>query len=110
VKAVRLGLGGGDYRELLNQRPLQGIAANAGIYSDDICHLFQAALAAAAEGLLQTTWMGHFPDERALKTQLRPFTTFVLAAECAWSGRRQAPSQLSYDPQEVFRKAHARSP
>ena len=92
MKAVRLGLGGGDYRELLNQRPLQGIAANAGIYSDDICHLFQAALAAAAEGLLQTTWMGHFPDERVPKTQLRQFAAFGLAAESAWSGRKQVPS------------------
>ena len=75
----------------------------------NIFQLSQAALTAGAEGLLQTTWMGYFPDEQAMKTQLQQFTAFVLAAEYAWSGRKESPSQLGYDPKEVFLKAYARS-
>lgn len=69
-------------------------------------HLARAALATGAEGLLQTTWMGYFPDERAMNSQLQQFTAFVLAAEYAWSGRDDAPAQLGYDPKEIFLKAY----
>jgi uncharacterized protein YfiM (DUF2279 family) len=75
---------------------------------ENIFHFSQAALSSGAEGLLQTTWMGYFPDERAMKGQLQQFTAFVLAAEYAWSGRKESPSQLGYDPKEVFLKAYAR--
>jgi hexosaminidase len=74
----------------------------------NIQHLAKAALDTKAEGLLQTTWMGYFPDESAMKTQLQQFTAFVLAAEYAWSGRNEAPSELGYDPKEVFLKAYGR--
>ena len=77
---------------------------------ENIFHLSQAALASGAEGLLQTTWVGYFPDERAMKRQLQQFNAFVLAAEYAWSGRMESPSQLGYDPKEVFRRAYTRSP
>jgi hexosaminidase len=77
---------------------------------ENIYNLSQAAQIAGAEGLLQTTWMGYFPDERALTTQLQQFTAFVLAAEYAWSGRKEPPSQLGYDPKEVFLRAYTRSP
>jgi hypothetical protein len=76
---------------------------------ENIHHLSQAALATGSEGLLQTTWMGYFPDERAMASQLKQFSAFVLAAEYAWSGRNESPSQLGYDPKEVFRKAYAHS-
>ncbi len=76
---------------------------------ENIQHLAQAALAAGAEGLLQTTWMGYFPDDRAMQSELRQFTAFVLAAEYAWSGRKDAPSQLGYDPKEAFLRAYSRS-
>ena len=77
---------------------------------ENIHHLSQAALAAGAEGLLQTTWMGYFPDERALRSALQQFSAFVLAAEYAWSGRSDPPNQLGYDPKTVFRKAYGSSP
>jgi hexosaminidase len=81
----------------------------ASFYSpENIFHLSQAALTSGAEGLLQTTWMGFFPDERAMRSQLQQFTAFVLAAEYAWSGRKESPSELGYDPKEVFLKAYAR--
>jgi len=59
---------------------------------------------------LQTAWMGYFPDERTMKSQLQQFTAFVLAAEYGWSGRKAPPSRLGYDPKEVFRNFYARSP
>jgi len=77
---------------------------------ENIFHLSQAALASGAEGLLQTTWVGYFPDERAMKRQGQQLSAFVLAAEYAWSGRMESPSQLGYDPKEVFRRACTRSP
>ncbi len=95
--------------EILRQDGFRVVAASW-YTPQNIFHLSQAALAGGAEGLLQTTWMGYFPDERAMKDQLQQFTAFVLAAEYAWSGRNESPSQLGYDPKEVFRKAYARSP
>ncbi len=53
--------------------------------------------------------MGYFPDEHAMRSGLQQFTAFVLAAEYAWSGRKDTPAQLGYDPKEVFLKAYARS-
>ena len=53
--------------------------------------------------------MGYFPDERAMQGELRQFTAFVLAAEYAWSGRKESPTELGYDPKEVFQKAYARN-
>jgi hypothetical protein len=94
--------------ELLRKEGFRVVAASW--YTPaNIHHLAQAALATKAEGLLQTTWMGYFPDEGALKTQLQQFTAFVLAAEYAWSGRQEAPAQLGYDPKEVFLKAYDRT-
>jgi hexosaminidase len=69
---------------------------------ENIRRLAQAALAADAEGLLQTTWMGYFPDRRALRSQLQQFAAFVLAAEYSWSGRGEKPEELGYDAREVF--------
>ena len=92
--------------EVLRQDGFRVVAASW-YTPENIFHLSQAALATGAEGLLQTTWMGYFPDERAMKSELRQFTAFVLAAEYAWSGRKESPSQLGYDPKEVFLKAYA---
>jgi len=93
--------------ELLRKEGFRVVAASW--YTPaNIHHLAQAALATGAEGLLQTTWMGYFPDEQAMKTQLQQFTAFVLAAEYAWSGRKEPPAQLGYDAKEVFLKAYNR--
>ena len=94
--------------EVLRQAGFRVVAASW-YTPENIHHLSQAALTAGAEGLLQTTWMGYFPDERAMRGELRQFTAFVLAAEYAWSGRNESPSQLGYDPKDVFRKAYAGS-
>ena len=91
--------------EILRKEGFRVVAAS--FYApENIHHLSEAALAAGAEGLLQTTWMGYFPDERAMKTELQQFTALILAAEYAWSGRKEGPAQLGYDPKEVFLKAY----
>jgi hexosaminidase len=95
--------------EILHEAGFHVVAASW-YTPENIFHLSQAALSSGAEGLLQTTWMGYFPDERTLKSQLQQFTAFVLAAEYAWSGRKESPSQLGYDPKEVFRRAYPRGP
>ena len=76
---------------------------------NNIYNFSQAALEARAEGLLQTTWMGYFPDERAMRNELRQFVGFVLAAEYAWSGKKDAPAQLGYDAGKVFKALYDRN-
>lgn len=71
----------------------------------NIAGFARAAAKSGAEGLLQTTWAGYFPDEKALRSELRQFSAFVLAAEYAWSGREDAPEDLPYDPGAVFTEA-----
>ena len=101
---------GADARsiEILRKAGFRVVAASW-FTPNNIWHLSQAALAANAEGLLQTTWMGYFPDERAMKDELRQFTAFILAAEYAWSGRTNAPAALGYDPEQVFQRAYSRT-
>ncbi len=76
----------------------------------NIRNFTQAAIRARAEGLLQTTWMGYFPDERALKSSLNQFAAFVLAADYAWSGRTNLPSGLGYEPKDIFLKEYSGKP
>jgi hexosaminidase len=74
---------------------------------ENIYRFSQEALKVGADGLLQTTWAGYFPDERVLSgKELRQFTAFILAAEYAWSGRSDPPSRLGYRPADVFRTAY----
>lgn len=91
--------------KLLHEAGFRVIAASW-YTPENIRRLTQAALQAGVEGLLQTTWMGFFPDERALESQPQQFAAFVLAAEYAWSGRADAPDQLGYDPGKVFQEAY----
>ena len=74
--------------------------------TSNIYRLSHAAQGGGADGLLQTTWMGYFPDERALERQADQFAAFILAAEYAWSGRAVPPTELGYNPKEVFFKGY----
>src|SRR5699024_7029450 len=62
-----------------------------------------------SRGLLQTSWAGFFPDEQVLKRGLHQFTAFVLAAEYAWSGNPELPTNLSFEPGRVFLDSYHRS-
>jgi hypothetical protein len=63
----------------------------------NIRHFSRALIDAKSWGLLQTTWAGYFPDATTAETELRQFTSFILAGDYSWSGRRDAPDQLPYD-------------
>ena len=73
----------------------------------NIFRFSQAAVASGADGLLQTTWDGYFPDQREIKREIDQFAAYVLAADYAWSGRKDPPAQLGYDAREIFRRAYA---
>jgi len=76
----------------------------------NIYEFARAAHAARVKGLLQTTWAGHFPDEKVLGgVERRQFTAFVLAAEYAWSGRTETPDRLPYQFDQVFERAYSGS-
>ena len=75
----------------------------ANIYS-----LSQAVKTSEAEGLLQTTWMGYFPDEKQLTNAAVQFNAFILAAEYSWSGRTNNPAELRYNPAVIFSKLYNR--
>jgi hexosaminidase len=72
----------------------------------NIFRFSQAAIFSGADGLLQTTWDGYFPDQREIKRELEQFAAYVIAADYAWSGRRDPPAQLGYDAREIFRRAY----
>lgn len=68
---------------------------------DNIRGFYRAAVQHGA-GTLQTTWAGHVAGEGAMLREFRQFSAMVLAADYAWSGRTELPSQLGYKPDEVF--------
>ena len=72
----------------------------------NIFRFSKAAVASGATGLLQTTWAGYFPDERALARETNQFAAYVLAADYAWSGRRDPPAKLAYDARKIFWQAY----
>jgi hypothetical protein len=72
----------------------------------NIYRFAQAARQAGVLGLLQTTWVGYFPDEQVLRSEARQFSAFILAAEYAWSGRPEPPAALPYDPAVEFSQAY----
>jgi hypothetical protein len=81
--------------------------ASTWMQPEDVLRFSQAAIAAGADGLLQTTWDGFFPDESVLRREMNQFAAYVLAADYAWSGRSDPPAKLGYDAREIFLKAYA---
>lgn len=73
----------------------------------NIYRFAQGAVASGADGLLQTTWAGFFPNERELQRELGQYAAYIIAADYAWSGRSDPPAQLGYDAKAVFRQAYA---
>lgn len=53
-------------------------------------------------GTLQSTWAGHEAGEEPMLREFRQFSAMVLAADYAWSGRKEPPSKLGYKPEEAF--------
>ena len=75
-------------------------------YRPDNIRGFALAAGLLDAGFLQTTWAGYESSEKAMLENPRQFSAMVLAADYAWSGRKEKPEELPYDPQEVFRKLY----
>lgn len=72
---------------------------------DNIRGFYLAAIAAGV-GTLQTTWAGKQSDEADMIREFRQFSAMVVAADYAWSGRKDEVSKLGYDPAEVFSRLY----
>lgn len=53
-------------------------------------------------GYLQTTWAGYESSQAAMESNLDQFAAMILAAEYAWSGRKEMPDDLGYRYREQF--------
>lgn len=67
---------------------------------------FDLAAGMLNAGTLQTTWAGYESNEQALTEHPEQFGAMVLAADYAWSGRKELPNELPYDPIDVFQKLY----
>ena len=78
----------------------------AGWYRPDNVRSLALAAGDLGVGYLQTTWAGYASSEAAMLENPRQFSALVLAADYAWSGRRERTTELPYDPQEVFTRLY----
>lgn len=69
-----------------------------------------AAIQNGTPGLLQTTWAGYESSEEAMVREFDQFAAYTLAADYAWSGRTELPSQLPYDPRVVLTRLYFSPP
>lgn len=76
---------------------------------DNIAGFTQAAYRAGA-GYLQTTWAGYEHSEENMHREWRQYSALILAADYAWSGRRDRLDELEYDPNEVLARLFYREP
>lgn len=77
--------------------------------SDNIKGLTEACYRSGA-GYLQTTWAGFDHNEENMLREFRQFAAYVVAADYAWSGRNELPSQLGYNSSEVLTKLYFAEP
>ncbi|RYG25027.1 hypothetical protein EON82_08615 [bacterium] len=79
-------------------------------YRPDNIRGFSLAAGLLGAGTLQTTWAGYESNESAMLENPQQFGAMVLSADYAWSGRKEKPSELPYDPNEMFRKMYYARP
>jgi len=53
-------------------------------------------------GLLQTTWADFESSEKNMLLNIEQFGAYVLALDYAWSGRKELPEALPYDPVRIW--------
>ena len=61
-------------------------------------------------GLLQTTWADFESSERNMLLNIEQFGAYVLALDYAWSGRKELPADLPYDPVQRWAENFYRQP
>lgn len=71
-------------------------------YRPENIRTFTLAAIQEGAGILQTTWAGYEGSENVMKANLKQFSAMVLAADYAWSGRKESPENVGYDPSQIF--------
>lgn len=61
-------------------------------------------------GVLQTTWSGYESNETNMLKNIVQYGAYITALDYAWSGRKEMPKDLPYDPIEMWRKFYFRTP
>ncbi len=93
------------YHAVLNLWKQNGFRPIAsGWYDANNVRGFATAAAQLGAGYLQTTWSGYESSHAALEANFDQYAAMVLAADYAWSGRKENPDKLGHDYREVFRK------
>jgi hypothetical protein len=83
--------------------------ASAWFRPENIRGFYLAAIQAGA-GTLQTTWVGVNSDEASMVREFRQFAAMVVAADYAWTGRKDDFDKLGYDPYDVFSRMYFAKP
>ncbi len=53
-------------------------------------------------GVLQTTWADFESSEKNMLLNIEQFGAYILALDYSWSGRKELPGELSYNPTEEW--------
>ncbi len=61
-------------------------------------HGFVKAAIDEKAGVLQTTWADFESSEKNMLLNIEQFGAYILALDYAWSGRKEKPAELPYDP------------
>lgn len=69
-----------------------------------------AAIRAGTPGVLQTTWAGYESSEANMVRAFEQFSAYLLAADYSWSGRKELPDKLPYDPGDVLTRLYFSPP
>jgi len=99
------------YMQSLNLWKFEGFSPiGCGWFNADNIRGFTEACFRASAGYLQTTWAGYESSEEAMLREYRQFAAYVLAADYSWSGRKELPSELRYDPADIFARLYFSEP
>ena len=83
--------------------------ASTWFYPDNI-RGFNLAAVKRKLGTLQTTWADFESSEANMLKYLPQFGAYLLSLDYAWSGRKELPSELPYDPNTLWANMFYRKP
>lgn len=99
------------YQLSLNLWRREGLAPiGCGWFNGDNIRGFTEACYRTGAGYLQTTWAGYESSEEAMLREYKQFAAYVLAADYAWSGRKERYDAVGYDPADIFARLYFGQP
>lgn len=99
------------YLQSLNLWRREGLSPiGCGWFNGDNIRGFTEACYRVGAGYLQTTWAGHESSEEAMLREFRQFAAYILAADYAWSGRKDDHGAVGYDPADIFARLYFGQP